>query len=163
MNEVAYGTALALAVVFAWAGVAKLRRPRRTRRAFRALGVGAPLARVVPVVELVLAVTLVVAPRVGGAAAAVLLAAFTVVLARADDGVGCACFGGSWTAPVTSLSIARNAALLGAAIVAVTATPVMPGVAAVAVVAGLASLTALALAVADLGHRTGAVLRVDLP
>jgi len=161
VNDIAYSAAIGLAVVFSWAGVAKLARPRRTRRSFRALGVPAPLARVVPLVEIALAIALVAVPRIGGALAAILLGAFTVVLRRAGEGVNCACFGG--TATATPTSIARNVALALAAGVAATSSPVVPGFAAATVATGVALLAAVILAVADLGRRTGAVLRVDLP
>jgi hypothetical protein len=162
VNDVAYALALGLALVFAWAGAAKLRTPKRTARAFRRLGVPASFARVVPVVELALAVALVLAP-VTALAAAALLVAFTVVLARADDAVGCACFGSASTAPAGPVHLLRNALLAAAALVAATATPAAPALAAVLCAAGIAAVGGLVLALADLKHRTGTVLVVELP
>jgi hypothetical protein len=162
VNDVAYALALGVAAVFAWAGAGKLAAPKRARRAFRRLGVAPSLARVVPVVELALAAAIVVVP-VTALAAAALLGAFTVVLARADDGVGCACFGSASTTPISWVHLARNALLIGASLAASTATPDVPALAAVLCATGVAIVGGLGLALADLKHRTGTVLTVDLP
>jgi hypothetical protein len=162
MTDISYALALGLAAVFAIAGIGKLRHPARTMRAFRSLHVPVVLARVVPVVELVLAVAIVVVP-VSALAAVVLLAAFSIVLARADDGVSCACFGSASTTPVSWVQQARNAALAAIAIVASTATPAVPPLAAVLVAAGIGALVALGLALAELRRSTGTVLAVRLP
>ncbi len=162
MNDVSYALAVGLALVFAWAGIAKLRAPRVTARSFAALRVPPVLARVVPFIELGLAVALVLAP--GTAIAAVgLLVAFTVVLLRADDGARCACFGSASSEPVSWVQILRNGLLAGAAVVASGATRVVPSLAAVLVVAGIAAIGLLVLALADLKRATGAVFTVDLP
>ena len=42
MNETAYGTAVLLAGLFAWAGAAKLADRDRTARTFAAFGLSAP-------------------------------------------------------------------------------------------------------------------------
>ncbi len=98
MATFGYACAFVLAVVFAQAAVLKALRPADTTAGFAALGVpGAPvMARVVPLVELGVALLLLWAPRVGGVAALVVLGVFSVVLARAiRSGVraGCNCFG----------------------------------------------------------------------
>lgn len=159
MNGIAYCLAVGLAAVFAWAGVAKLRFPRRTRRAFRALNVDPTLARLVPMIELALALALVVAPRTG-IVAVLLVGVFTVVLARADDGVSCACFGSASSEPVSWVQLVRNGMLAAAAGVAATARPVVPDLAAVLAAAGIAAIAVVVLSLADLKRRTGAVLRV---
>lgn len=162
MNDVAYSLSVGLAVVFAWAGVTKLRAPRATARAFTDLRVPPVLARVVPVLELMLAAALVVAP-VSALAAVGLLAAFTVVLLRADDGVRCACFGSASSDPVSWVQILRNGLLAGAAVIASGATPVVPALAAVLTAAGIAAVCLLVLALAELKRAIGHVLAVDLP
>ncbi len=106
-----------------WAAVAKLRDPAATRRSFDELGLRAPgvAAIVVPVVELLVAVALVLWPPVGGAAAIVLLVAFTVVLVRvvmSGARVPCACFGATATSPVGWPDVARNLGLLALAVAA---------------------------------------------
>jgi hypothetical protein len=140
VDEVAYASALALAAVFAWAGVAKLASRPATERAFRGLGLVAPrsLAVGVPALELVLAAGLVVAPAEAALAALAVLAGFTTFLVRSlgrgEDG-GCGCFGTSRPAPVSGVDLARNGLLGLAAVVAALAPgPLVPGPGAVAVV-----------------------------
>lgn len=162
MNDVAYSLSVGLAVVFAWAGVTKLRAPRATARAFAALRVPPVLARVVPVLELVLAAALVVAP-VSALAAVSLLVAFTMVLLRADDGVRCACFGSASDDPVSWVQILRNGLLAGAAVIASGATPVVPALAAALSAAGIAAICLLVLALAELKRATGHIFAVNLP
>lgn len=162
MNELAYALAIGLALVFAWAGVAKLRAPKRTARAFRALGVDARFARIVPVIELTLAAAIVVVP-VTTLFAALLLGAFTVVIARANPGVGCACFGSASTAPLSWVQVLRNGLLIAVAIMASSARPEALGLAAVLGAAGIAAIGALALALAEVKRVTGTVFAVEIP
>jgi hypothetical protein len=162
MSDVAYALAIGLAATFAWAGVAKLRTPRRTARAFRALGVPATLARVVPVVELALAIAIVVAP-VTALVALALLGAFTIVLSRAGDDVTCACFGTATRDPVSWVQLVRNALLMVVAALASLGRPVVPSLAALLTAAGLGTLIVLALALARLKRDVGSVLVLDLP
>jgi hypothetical protein len=162
MNELAYALALGLALVFAWAGVAKLRAPTRTERAFRALGVDPRFARVLPAIELLLAAAIVVQP-IACLFAALLLGAFTVVIARANPGVGCACFGSASTAPLSWVQVLRNGMLIAVAIMASGATPVVPGAAAILGAAGLAAVGAIVLALAELKRVTGTVFVMELP
>ncbi|MDQ4132998.1 MAG: hypothetical protein M3179_07265 [Actinomycetota bacterium] len=115
-----------LAALFVWAGAAKLARPRLTAVGFRSLGVPAPdaLARIVPATELLLAVLLVATPPIGGLTALVLLAGFSVMLARAlRAGVttGCACFGTTPSRPMSRRDLLRNAAFAVLAVAAVLA------------------------------------------
>ena len=149
-----YACAVVLAAVFVRAGVAKLLHPSETAAGFAALGVPAAstIARVVPVIELGLAVALLAAPRFGATAALVLLANFSGFLARAlNRGVtaGCSCFGQARVEPISVLDLIRNVLLGLLAVAALFARrPVMPGIvavvgAAIAVAAGVGLLRSL--------------------
>jgi hypothetical protein len=151
-----YAAALVLAGVLLWAAAAKLSRPRTTAAAFAGLGV--PGARVVPWVEVVVAVALVVRPSAGAPAAGGLLAAFTVVLVRAvrrGVEVGCACFGGTASLPVSSREVARNAGLLVLAGAAVGARASMPALAEVILVTTAAALGAVGLVALSVRREIG--------
>ncbi len=131
MATFGYACAFVLAVVFAQAAVLKALRPADTTAGFAALGVpGAPvMARVVPLVELGVALLLLWVPRVGGVAALVVLGVFSVVLARAiRSGVraGCNCFGQTRGQPVSGIDLLRNALLAGWAAAAVLARRPVP-------------------------------------
>ena len=160
MSDVGYVSALALAVVLGWAAVAKARRGQATAESFRALGVPAPLARVLPVIELVLALGLVVVPAPAAAAAALLLVVFTLVLLRAiGEGVtvGCNCFGSTRSEPVSSVEILRNALLLALAVVATGGRAGTPSLESVVLVTTAVALGAVALAAFDMRRRVGSV------
>jgi hypothetical protein len=121
-----YTCACILAVALMYAAVSKALRPAETAAGFAALDVpGAPVvARVVPVVEVGVGLALLWAPRLGGAAALVLLGAFSVFLARAvRHGVRapCNCFGQTAGRPVSGVELARNAILAGFAAAALLA------------------------------------------
>ncbi|HUQ63018.1 MAG TPA: MauE/DoxX family redox-associated membrane protein [Acidimicrobiales bacterium] len=127
MGGFGYVCALVLAAVFVRAAVVKLARPGETDAGFAALHLPAArmLARIVPVVELALSVTLIVVPRAGGGAALVLLAGFTAVLVRAiASGVTapCNCFGAARRTPISRVDIIRNVVLAGLAVAALFAT-----------------------------------------
>lgn len=112
--------ATALAVVFLVAAGAKLRRPEATAKELGELGLvwSAPLARLIPLVEVATAVALVAAPAWGGVAAFALLGAFTAVLIgvlRSGRAVSCACFGGISERPVSARTLGRNGLLLALA------------------------------------------------
>lgn len=132
MGGFGYVYALVLAAVFVRAAVAKLARRAETEASFGALGLPAArhAARVVPMVELALAVALIAAPRAGGIGSVVLLAAFTAVLVRAiRSGVSasCNCFGAARADPVSEVDVLRNGLLAGlAAGAAFTPAPTMP-------------------------------------
>ena len=140
-EDIGYAAAVVLAVVFLRAAAAKLARGEDAARAFAALGVPAPaaMARGVPAVELTLAVALLAAPRAGGAASLVVLAAFSAALVRAVRArvsAPCACFGAATADPVSSVDLLRNGLLAVLAAAALVASrPVVPGPAAVAAVA----------------------------
>jgi len=120
----------ALAVVLAWAAIAKARDRAGTTASFAGLRLpaAAALAFGVPVVEAVVAAGLVVWPAATGWVALVLLGGFSVVIGRAlarGDDVPCACFGAAAAGAHRSVSgrdLVRNAALAGLAVIA-TAAP----------------------------------------
>jgi uncharacterized membrane protein YphA (DoxX/SURF4 family) len=110
----------ALAAVFGWAAVAKLRDRTATARSFAAFGLPAPdaLAVVVPTLELALAATLLVSPALGATLALAALAGFTTQLLlarRRGVDAGCGCFGGARPA-APNVELARNAVLAAAAV-----------------------------------------------
>jgi hypothetical protein len=151
---------LLLAALFAWAAAAKAIRPDQAAADVARLGVPAArvVARVVPLAEMLLAVTLLWRPGAGAVGALTLLAAFSAVLWRArarGTMAGCACFGPGGRAGRLSTALLRNALLGLAALVAAQGAPgvaPLPALVAVgaATVAGL-----LALALWDLRARTG--------
>lgn len=154
MAGVGYVAAVVLALAFVRAGVAKVLAPGPTRASFAALGVPGPdaAARLVPAVELGLAVALVVVPALGAAVALGLLAFFTTFLAgrlRAGVRAPCGCFGAAAAAPLSVLDLVRNA-LLGALAVAALAadgpTIPRPGHLVLVVAATLLGASGLALA-----------------
>lgn len=112
-----------LGAVLTWAGFLKLRDPRGWLRQAADMGVGRPLAMVVPWVEVVTGVSVAVGLLMpwSAAAAGVLLLAFTVVIGlRIADGSRppCACFGARSQRPLGSLDVLRNVALLGLVVIA---------------------------------------------
>lgn len=124
MNTVAFFLAAGLALVFAWAALAKLRSPRRTAEGFAALHLPWPraLAWVVPGLELVTAAALVLRPAWGAPIAFALLAGFTVLLVdiiRRGIPAACYCFGSGGDRPVDRRTLYRNAILLGVALAVV--------------------------------------------
>lgn len=162
-----YAGAVALAVVFAGAGVAKLARRQATSRAFTALGLASPrvLAVGVPVLELTLAVALVVIPSWAGVVSLAVLAGFSTFVVsalRRGDGVGCGCFGSAQPQPMGGSEVLRNALLALLAALAATSTgPQVPSQAAIGGVAGAIFLGALGVNAVSRrqrstgGHRQG--------
>ncbi len=115
--------AVMVAATFAVAAVSKLRDPAGTARGFADLGVPRPwrAARLVPGIEVGVALTLLLVPAVGAALATVVLVAFTVFLVdRLRSGVraACSCFGGARRHPLTIADPLRNVLLVGLALVA---------------------------------------------
>lgn len=171
MNDLAEASALALAVVFAWAAVAKVRHRATTIASFRGLGLPAPalLATAVPVLEAVLAVGLVLVPAPAAFGALVLVLSFSIVIGRAvaaGSTVGCACFGGTEDRPVSVLELVRNAALAGLAVVASGAgagDALWPSLPAIVIVSVLVALARVALAAAELRQDGGHVFSTPLP
>ncbi|HEU4656941.1 MAG TPA: MauE/DoxX family redox-associated membrane protein [Capillimicrobium sp.] len=149
---------LALAAVFAAAAAGKLTDRHGARQAARELGVPSALAGTValalPAVELGVAAAL-LSGRAAAAAAAVaalLLLAFTAALAVAlarGRRVACHCFGElSSRAPAGPRTLARNAALLAAALAVAIAGRDDGGPSAIAWIGELDAATGAALAVA---------------
>ena len=161
MSAVAYVAALLLAATFVWAGVVKLARLQRTTSTMTSLGIVAPAAAAVavPLVELGLATTLVVRPRVGAMAALIVLAVFTAFLVqrrRQGVTVGCGCFGSATTSVAPTIDVLRNASLALCALAAAGAVrPTAPTLAAVMVVSVVAALAGVVLALADVKVRVG--------
>jgi uncharacterized membrane protein YphA (DoxX/SURF4 family) len=145
---------LALAVVFAVAGVAKLRDLPGSRRAIGEFGVPAGAAAVLgtllPLAELAIAGTLLAGPTAawGALAALALLLLFCVAIAanlargRTPD---CHCFGQLHSAPASGRTVARNLALAAVAflLAAELGEPILA--AALAVAGGGALVGALTL------------------
>ena len=116
--------AVAVAVTLVIAAAAKLRDPARTVGDFAALGLPIPglLARLVPAVEVAVAVALVIVPGWGAVAAFGLFVLFTALLislVRSGQPIACSCFGAVSDEPVSWVEVARNVVLLGAAAVVV--------------------------------------------
>jgi hypothetical protein len=133
VSDLAQITALVLAACFAWAGFAKLVRPRRWRAALGTFAASRPVrvaTFAVPAAELCAAALLIADVRAGAAFAALLLAIFTVAILRARSRTGdrlpCACFGPSRRRDWRAL-VARNALLgLAALLVLVTGQGSLP-------------------------------------
>lgn len=156
LDGLAVASAVLLAVLFAAAAAAKFRDPAATARGFRALGVPKPwpLARAVPVVEALLALTLVVTPGPAAVVAVVLLSGFTVFLAgrlRAGVHAPCACFGSRSGRALSVADLVRNLWLIAASAVATTAGPLQ--LPALGAWAATAAATALAAASVSLVRR----------
>ena len=174
MRDVGGAAALVLAVVFAWAAIAKFRTPAETASSFRGLGLpaAATLALVVPLVELGVAAALLVTPAPAAWVALALLLGFSVVIARAvaaGSTVTCACFGaaagkGDDARPVSVVELVRNAALGALAIVASGAHPgtVRTSRPAVVIVTVLVALSRVAFAAVDLRRDGGHVFSTPL-
>lgn len=115
--------AVALGASFLWAGVAKLADPRWPGAA-TAFGVSVAVARVVAPFELVLGAVLTTLRGPGpGAIAFGVLVLYTGLIVRqirsGAEAPPCACFGGATRRPVSWRTVARNAALLVLAALAV--------------------------------------------
>jgi uncharacterized membrane protein YphA (DoxX/SURF4 family) len=177
VSDIAAAAAGVLALVFAWAGIAKLRTQPATAASFRGLGLPAPtaLARAVPAAELAVAAGLVAAPALAAWVALVLLLAFTFVIGRAvvaGSTVSCACFGsaastdGDDERPVSVVELVRNAGLGALAIVAsgAGAGPLArPALPALVIVTVLVALARVAFAAVELRRLGGHVWSTPLP
>lgn len=168
VTGVATAAGVALAAVFAWAGLAKLARPARTRSAFRDLALPAPalLARAVPATEVALAALLASRPRAGGAAVLALLALFSAFLgrrlARGATGVGCGCFGSARRGALAPVELVRNGLLALLAVAALGAVrPAVPPLPAAVTVSTAVAVGLVILALVDLRAATGSVWRAE--
>jgi uncharacterized membrane protein YphA (DoxX/SURF4 family) len=123
MHAVGTIAAIALGAMFVVAGGAKVAAGSAWLAQARSMGAPVPVATVVPAIELVLGAALVtrLAMPLPALAAIALLVAFSVLIARQlVDGrhPPCACFGSWSTRPLSESHLARNAALIGVAILA---------------------------------------------
>ena len=114
--EASLAARLILAATFAVAGVAKLADLGGSRSAVAGFGVPAalvgPLATILPVTELIVAMALLpsATARAGATGALVLLLLLSVAIAR-SDAPDCHCFGQLRSAPAGRRALARNFAL----------------------------------------------------
>jgi len=124
MTIITLFSVLCLATVFAVAGVAKVFNRATTRETMTAFGVPAQfagiLATFLPLVELVVAASLLVATtaRVGAYGALAMLVAFTIAIAAnlaRGRTPGCPCFGQAQPSPIGWTTLVRNAVLLAMA------------------------------------------------
>lgn len=125
MDALRVVAAVAVGVAFVVAGGSKL--AARESWSFQAVGLGAPRWSIaaVPWVELVIGAGLIaqVGRRVFAVAAAGLLLAFTaLILLRLREGKRppCACFGALSAKPIGAGHVARNVAMIAAAVLAAT-------------------------------------------
>lgn len=165
LSTISLACVFAVAGVFLVAAVSKLRSPTATRDATEGLGVPGWVGSLLAPVEFAVASLLLAVPRVGSAAAASLFVLFTVLLRRAllsGRTVRCGCFGAGSTAPVTSVSLMRNVALIAASLLAGFA-PSIRGVdgarfgASLVVALGVVCGGLLLLALAEVRRVTGSV------
>lgn len=176
MSELAQAAAIVLACVFGAAAVAKGRDQSSTAASFRGLRLPAPglLAKVVPLVEVGVAVGMIVAPTTVAWPALVLLVAFSVVIARAvaaGSTVSCACFGGGANSaaedrPVSTVELVRNAGLGALAIVASGAgegSALWPSLPAAVIVTVLVALSRIGFGAVELRRLGGHVFSTPLP
>ena len=108
---------LVLGAVFVVSGVTKIAAPSQWRAQSAELGVPAPIATVVPFLELAVGALLVaqLARSIAALVGAVMLIAFTVLLiVRLAQGrhPPCACFGALTTKPIGWGNVVRNAVFL---------------------------------------------------
>ncbi|MEM9514852.1 MAG: MauE/DoxX family redox-associated membrane protein [Actinomycetota bacterium] len=123
MDVLAVVASTVLGVVFIVAGASKIATRERWVRQSAALGVPAPIAVVVPWLELVLGAALLVriAPVAASVVAIAVLIAFTAMIAwqlRRPERPPCACFGSWSTKPLSARDVARNVALIVVALLA---------------------------------------------
>lgn len=176
MIDLARAAAIVLAAVFVLAAVAKGRDQPSTVASFRGLRLPAPgfMAKVVPLVEVGVAVGMIVAPATSAGPALVLLVAFSAVIARAvaaGSTVSCACFGGgargaSEDRPVSTVELVRNAGLGALAIVASGAgegSALWPSLPAVVIVTVVVALVRIAFGAVELRRLGGHVFSTPLP
>ncbi len=128
MDSAILGAQLLLAIVFAAAGVGKLRDPAGSRAALEGFGVpqalATPGARALPLAELAAALALAIpaVARWGAVAALLLLLAFIGGIARSmarGEAPDCHCFGQLHSEPAGRGTLVRNAVLAALAIAVV--------------------------------------------
>ena len=132
MSILLLGVRLLLAVVFLAAGIGKLRDRQRFTATLTALDIArpwaAPLATVIPGIELLTGAALLhvdLAPTAAAASLA-LLAVFTVVATisiKQGTALNCACFGSIVEEPLGLATVVRNAALMALATLVIVVGP----------------------------------------
>ena len=163
MRGVAYPSAVVLAAVFLYAGASKVTDPRAAGASLRALAVPAPAftARMLPLVELAVALALLVAPAVGGVLALIALSAFSAVLAvriRGGSAAPCGCFGATSQEPASSVELLRNGLLAALAVTALFAPgPGRPTFEATVTVSALTIAGTITVSLSRLRQQVGAV------
>jgi thiol-disulfide isomerase/thioredoxin/uncharacterized membrane protein YphA (DoxX/SURF4 family) len=155
MNTVLLVARLLLAAVFAFAAIGKLLDHGGSRQAVADFGVPDPLvgpvAAVLPVAELAVAVALLVpaTARWGAVGALLLLGAFVAAIARSmirGEAPDCHCFGALHSEPAGWRTLARNALLAGVAVFVVIGGWNGAGPSAIAWIGRLDATGAVALA-----------------
>jgi hypothetical protein len=161
-------SAVCLVVVFVVAAVGKLASPGGARRATSVLGGPSWFAPLVVPAELGIAALLLIRPALGSLAAGIMLAVFTVALARvvrSGRTVSCGCFGSADSAPVSGRTITRNVALLAVCVPAAFAPSLRSTtgdtlIGALVVAAGGLAIALMVTALADIRRVTGSLLSV---
>ncbi len=167
MTEIGSAAAILLALVMAYAAQSKLRSHSQTTQSFSELGLPWPTfsAWFVPVAELAIAVSLLLAPGWGGVAGFALLLGFTTYLLtilKSGLSVACSCFGSTGNEPVSSLEIGRNIGLLGLAATATTTSQLhRPSLAALVLVSISLLLVLLISQLFHLYHQVGSLFRIE--
>lgn len=157
-----------LAVIFAWAAIAKFAARHEIVGDFSDMGLPAPqivLAGVI-VAEVGAAGLLLAMPRWGAALSIALLVVFSAVLMsimRSGKQVRCGCFGANHREPVSIVEVARNGALGVIALLALGAQQgVAPNVPAVMIVSLTALCLLLGVSLVALAQKSGALFRIEL-
>ncbi len=159
---------VALAVMFGIAAAAKFHDQTQTAADFRQLGVPSWLTPLVPMIETGVAVMLILRPRIGGIAALGLLAAFSLVLARAlrskpESSISCSCFGALGAKAVTTSTLIRNSGFMVAALVAAFGSGLArPDLAAVITISMVGLIAALAAQLIVIYKQLGRLWSVEL-
>jgi hypothetical protein len=162
MRGIAYPAAVVLAAVFLFAGARKLTDPSAagTSRALAVPG-AAVIARILPLFEFAVALTLLVAPVAGGVLALAALGAFSALVAariRAGSTAPCGCFGATSAEPASSVELLRNALFAVLAVAALFSTgPRPPTLEAAVTVSALTIAGAIAVSLRRLRQQVGAV------
>ena len=163
MRGVAYPSAVVLAAVFLYAGGSKLMDPRAAAASLRALAAPAPAltARMLPLLEVGVALALLVVPVVGGVLALAALSSFSAVLAatiRGGSTAPCGCFGATSQQPASTVELLRNVLLGALAVTAMFATgPRYPTLEATVTVSALTITGAITVSLSRLRQQVGAV------
>jgi Methylamine utilisation protein MauE len=166
--ELAPPAAFAVAVVFAWAAISKLRNPASTDAAVAAFGLPNVVSPLLVPAEFAVASALILRPVLGAVFAVCLLGGFCVVVVRAirtDTPVQCGCFGGSDDRVIGVDSLLRNLGLiaLASAVVAGPNRFYRPSAVGSLVVCGGFAIGTLSLALLRVRMDVGSLFSQQLP